>query len=530
MSAPAVVRANGRGQFWLVGLVPALGAAVYVIVFVRYSSLLFGDFPNHLARAKVMADLLLHDGKVFGALFQCRLMLVPYVLGDVALALVVNQLGINGATMLWTALTLLSLPLAMLFYLRGMNIAAGTRAFVFLLGLYLASDWFYFAGFVSFRFSVALILFALALVRRLRSQWSAGLLSGYALVVICGYLTHLAFTAYFAAALGASAAHQLWSRKSTVSLELTIAAPVLLTLLWHFALPGIYGTQQALAGANYHWSGLYGKVRILDWDFVRFNEPLDLLLMALFALCLLWPVRRWLRERPLDDPAVRQALLIMAAWLAMYLVFPAHIGDAGYLDVRALAFVGPLAVVTIVSTQGSEAVERVGRPEFSVPWAVLLVAANLVVLAPSLAADAQWLVGYRSVVASLPRGARVMPVYTWARQGSLLKFRHLDSFVTVDRDGFIPTLFSGDRGQPMLYFRYLGRPYEPPADWYAAGQDSAVNWRAVACGYDFILAMKPFVGARIGLGNLPVSSSDAASLLAIDKRGCAPGAAAISSG
>jgi hypothetical protein len=82
----------------------------------------------------------------------------------------------------------------------------------------------------------------------------------------------------------------------------------------------------------------------------------------------------------------------------------------------------------------------------------------------------------------------------------------------------------------MPYFRYLGRPYEPPVDWYSAGQDSAVNWRAVACGYDFILAMKPFVKARIGLSNLPVSSSDAVSLLAIDKRGCAPGAAVTTRG
>jgi hypothetical protein len=118
----------------------------------------------------------------------------------------------------------------------------------------------------------------------------------------------------------------------------------------------------------------------------------------------------------------------------------------------------------------------------------------------------------------------------WTRQGRLLKFRHLDSFGTVDRDGFIPTLFSGDRGQPMLYFRYLGRPYEPSVDWYSAGQDTAVNWQAVACGYDFILAMKPFVGARIGLGNLPVSSSDAATLLAIDKWGCAPGAVVTTRG
>jgi hypothetical protein len=530
MRAPAAISAAGRGPIWTAGMVPAVAAAIYVFVFVRHSSLLFGDFPNHLARAKVMADLLLHGGKVFSAVFQCHLMMVPYVLGDVALMLAVNQVGTGGATLLWTLLALLSLPLAMLFYLRRLNVAAGTRAFVFLLGLYLASDWFYFAGFVSFRFSVALILVALALVRQLRSRWSAGLFIGYALVVICGYLTHLAFIAFLAAALCASAVQQLCDRKSAVSRELAIAAPVLVTLLWHWALPAIYGVQPASAGAHYFWAGLQGKVRALDWAFVRFNEPLDLLLMALFALCLLWPVRRWWRVRPFDEPAVRQALVIVAAWIAMYVMFPAHIGDAGYLDVRALAFVAPFIVVTIVSSQGPAAVAGARQPRFSVPCAVLVVAANVLVLAPGVAADEQWLSGYRSAVASLPRGARVLPVYTWRQQGRWLKYRHVDSFVTLDRDGFIPTLFSGDHGQPMTYFRYLGQPYEPPADWYPAGQDTLVNWQAVACEYEFILAMKPFAEARIGPGIRPVMSNDVVSLLAIDKHGCAPGAVATTRG
>src|SRR5690349_2187951 len=56
--------------------------AAYVIVLARFDSFPFQDFPNHLTRAAIIADLLFHHGATFGQLFDFRFMPVPYILGD----------------------------------------------------------------------------------------------------------------------------------------------------------------------------------------------------------------------------------------------------------------------------------------------------------------------------------------------------------------------------------------------------------------------------------------------------------------
>ena len=44
----------------------AVLAACYAGFFMQLTSLPFQDFPNHLARAVVMADLIFHHGAQFG--------------------------------------------------------------------------------------------------------------------------------------------------------------------------------------------------------------------------------------------------------------------------------------------------------------------------------------------------------------------------------------------------------------------------------------------------------------------------------
>src|SRR5580704_17216502 len=48
----------------------ALLAGLYVILLSHFGGLLYQDYPNHLARATVIADLLFHHGQHFGAAFQ----------------------------------------------------------------------------------------------------------------------------------------------------------------------------------------------------------------------------------------------------------------------------------------------------------------------------------------------------------------------------------------------------------------------------------------------------------------------------
>jgi len=57
----------------------------YIALFCQFSPLLVQDYPNHLARATVMADLLFRHGAGFGQSFRLHLMWIPYVSGDLVL-------------------------------------------------------------------------------------------------------------------------------------------------------------------------------------------------------------------------------------------------------------------------------------------------------------------------------------------------------------------------------------------------------------------------------------------------------------
>jgi len=179
--------------------------AAYTVIFAWLSEFSLQDHPNHLARAVAMADLMFHGGLRFGEFFQYHFEAVPYVLGDVALAGAVEIFGVQVSSALWISLAVLSLPLALPFYLRGTRIPVRGQILMLLLSLYLSTDGFLFQGFITFRLAVAMTLVCLALVQRLRREWSPAVFVAFCAVMVLGYLIHLATVVFVAAAIGASA-------------------------------------------------------------------------------------------------------------------------------------------------------------------------------------------------------------------------------------------------------------------------------------------------------------------------------------
>jgi hypothetical protein len=108
----------------------------------------------------------------------------------------------------------------------------------------------------------------------------------------------------------------------------------------------------------------------------------------------------------------------------------------------------------------------------------------------------------------------VLPVYTEETTGVPLKGLHAASFAVIDRQALIPYLFTGDRGSPMKYFRYLHRPYAPDELWYRDRKDSTVDWTEIQREYPYLLVMKPFDAERIRIKTRTLAENDAAALLA----------------
>jgi hypothetical protein len=518
----------------------------YVLFFARLTSFPLQDYPNHVARAVVMADLLFHDGLRFGHEFTVQLMLVPYILGDLILAAGVELFGTVGGTGVFTTLMLLSLPCALLFYMSANRLGSRARLLVFLLGLYLSTDWFFLMGFMAFRMALTALVITLALADLLRRRWSIPMFAVYVCALALSYLTHLAWLVFFAVVLGVSGAVRWWLGTTSVRRELWLLAPVLALAAWHFGFVPPQGTD---IPPVYHreWGGLAFKLQALLSEFRGFGGHLAEPLILMLGLCVFIPVRHTLTQRGWMKPAVLEQLAVAAAFLVIYIALPRELQYSAFIDLRAL----PVIALFLIFAALRMPPEASGGREFGtnpvLALAILLAIGNLGYLAIHVGQNNAWMERYRALVKAIPAGVPVLSVYA-GRQATSMPFLHAGSFVLLDRGGITPYLFGGDHGDPMLYFRYKHRPYRPAEDWYdaqrvrlllahaeASGSRSAAqalgvpegpsswyeltpapDWQRVACDYDYVLVSVPFERAMIGVATHTIASNESAALLKVD--------------
>jgi hypothetical protein len=565
-AAPAPVRLR-PARATLVNIVgwPAVALLVagYLVLIARLTSFPFEDFPNHLARAKVLGDLLLHHGARWGGVFAFHWQFVPYLLHDLVLTGLVAALGTTAGGVIFNTLAVLSLPCALLYYLRCNRLSSQARPLVVLVGLYLATDWFFLVGFAAFRLALALLIVCIALTDMLRERWSRRLYGVYVAVVLVGYLEHLTVLVFLAATLAVSATVRLAFRRSSPRLEMRLALPVLALLLLYFGL--LAGPHHAASPDVYalDWGTVGSKIHGLQNELFRYGGRTSHPLMLLLAFCLLWPVRRALRVRRLLAPAVLEQIALAVAFLGVYVVLPGTYSGAAYVDIRALPMITLFILFAVLHLDagarrdtGRSGSGLAGAPALAA--AVVLAAVNLVYVGWHLERDNDWMREYRAVVAQIPRGATVLPIYT-RPHGTYGRLEHADSFVLLDRQALTPYMFAGNLGDPMSYFSYLRPPYAPAEQWYqlqaiwnhspvltlrSEGQSyswrfrydpdehdwlpavlAPVSWGAVACQYPYIIATQPYDPRTIEVPTRIVTANSSAALLAVDRGACHPGSA-----
>ena len=494
--------------------------AAYSLVLVVFSPLPLQDYPNHLARALAMADLMFHHGARFGQYFTYHFLFVPYVLPDLALASLVAVLGVTAASALFAVATFLSLPFALWIYLRVLRAPRDVMLLTLLLSLYLSTDQFFLMGFMTFRLSVACILVALALLEKLRETFSVPLYLSFCGVVLVGYLVHLTAPLFLLAAMSVTALLRLYQHRSRLEQEIPFFLPVAALLLWHFIGAASYRQPNDLVSELYRWGSGRSKLEGLFYEVHRYTKLYDALLGVLLLLCIIWPLRHVRERSAFARPGVLEMWLLAVTFFGIYVVLPSTYRDAALVDVRAMAFVllfGMLALFRMLDwSPRARALDG-----SAVALSVLLVVLNLAYLTRHLARDAHWLTHYRAFIASLPTGGKVLPVDTVRKEGKLEPFLHAASFLLIDRGILTPYLFSGDTGAPMKYFRYRHHSYVPDDDWYtdpAAGGTlrAGVDWGTIAREYQYILITKPYDAARLHLATSPVTDNDAAAFLAIN--------------
>ncbi len=537
---------------WFLAVVLLLA---YTVLLATLTSQPFQDYPNHIARAAVLSDLIFHHGQHFGGLFEFHPVLAPYLLHDALLTLCITLLGVNAGAGLFTVLVFLSLPCALLLYVRVNHLERSALA-LFLLGMYLTTDSFFFMAFMGFRLAVASIVVSISLTDVLRRRWSAPLFITYTLVLVAGYLIHLTSVVFFAPALAVSGAMRLWSRQTSVRVELALWAPAAALLVLHFGL--VAGTHNS---ANppayvYWWGTVREKLRELDWDFFRFGGRPTRTLICLFGAALFWAIRRDLTLRSLRQPIVIEQLLIAAAFLGVYWVLPGQYADSSFVDVRALPMIALFVVFACLQLSGRPESKGAFESPTVLLLAVLLAGVNLSYLVLRIGSNETWLSQYRRLAANIPPGSHVLPVNTLGTQHSIAPFLHAGSYLVLDRGAQIPYLFSADRGDPMKYFRYSHRPYMPDESWYLNHREwnkgypqsyevdghwytwrfhyskedrdwqaedlAPVDWTRIACTYDYLMITRPFEAGYIRVPVRQVAYNEAAALYAVDRSACHP--------
>jgi len=468
----------------------------------------------------VMADLIFHHGAQFGQAFDFQLIPVPYILGDVLLATLVELFGSTLAGALWTAFVLVSLPAALLFYLRVNGVSPVGRLLVLLISLYLATDWFFLLGFTQFRLGFAITILALGVADLLRRRWSTSGFIGFCALVVVGYATHLTAVVFLAPALVTSSLVRFWFRTTTVRREILLLAPALVVLGWHYGIVNRAYAEGSVADYPYYWGNVHRKISRLSLSLLRIRSSTATLLLLVLMACVVWGLWRNLRLRTLTKPAVVEMLALAATFLGLYVVLPSQYSDASYVDVRALVPMALFLILACAHLRESGAPQKgVWRPLFIMPFAVALAVCNLAWLVAYTSKHNAWGNSYREIVATVPRGAYVLPIYTSAMNQDVYPLLHMGSFVVTDRGAVIPSLFSGKSGSHLKYFRYKATLYSPPEFWYNDVGRDLVSWPAVACDYQYLLVSKPFDERRIGLPTALVSENDRAALLAIVSQG-----------
>jgi hypothetical protein len=534
----------------------ALLAAGYLALISRLTSFPFEDLPNHLARAKVLADLLFHHGARWGGVFAFHWQPVPYLLHDLVLTSLVAALGTTAGGVVFNGLVLSALPCALLYYVHVNKLAPQARPLVILVSLYLATDWFFLVGFAAFRLAIALLIVCIALADALRDRWSARLYGVYVAVVLAGYFDHLTVLIFLAATLAVSGTVRALSGYSSIRTEMRLAVPVLVLLVLYFAVfagprhpasPGIYSLD---------WGSVAQKLQGLQDELYRFGGRVNRPMTALLAFCLLWPVRRELLSQRLLAPAVLERIALAVTFLGIYIVLPATYSGAAYVDVRALPMIVLFilfAVLHLDSAARESDSKFAGAPALAA--AVVLAAVNLAYVGWHLERDNTWMEGYRAIVARIPRGALVLPIFTGPAV-TTLPLTHASAFVLLDREGLDPYLFAGNFGDPMSYFTFVKHPYAPVEQWYrlqeiwnraavftfsSQGQSyrwrfrydsqerdfrpavlAPVSWGTVACQYPYILVTEPYDPALIGVPTRILAANASAALLAVDRSACRP--------
>ncbi len=472
-------------------------ALAYTGLFLSLTSEPFTDAPNHLARAAIMGSLLFDVHSPYHGMFSVSHTFMPYMLPDLGMVLAIRVLGFNLACPVWSTLTMIVLVFAVWFYARQILTTSWAIAAAVLCSWYFATNYLFILGFFSFQWGIATAFITLGALEAWRRNKGLGWIALYAGACFACYGAHLACFAMLAAIVAAVGAIRVLLKEQTRRRWICELIPFVVLTGYHLLL--VPKHPEALDAKLEHNTVGDKFGHFFEALFVRENYVIERSVLVFFwgivVVAIWFGMRRKVEFRTHWQLA---AICVLAA--AIYFVLPFGLAGVFYVDERALPFFYiPLMLLALRFVESAE--PRQGHIVALIVGCVLLAAANLGALLWFLPGQNAELAQYREAILQIPARKKVLTIYTRHRDGNTYPLRHAGSFYAVDRESYIPYLFSQENASgPAGYFSDLERIYRPPQSWYMSRAEP--DWEKVARTYDYVVITKPWSPKRIDLSRL----------------------------
>ncbi len=458
MAAEATTLTNSTGArtvLRLTGICILAAMLLAPIWIVAFPPLL--DYPNHLARAFVLAHL--KDSHFsFQQFYRADWGAYPYLGVDASLAVLGSMFPIETAGRVYLSLCVLALPAAVWFFLRHAQPDSEAASFWALL---IAYNVFFLEGFLNFALSLAVGFFALGLWlawlgKRGAARWIAALVAFTAL-----YFTHL---------LGFGIAGLI------VVAYLAVSRRPIRDWAWSgaLALPGaafyFHSSRAGMKAGKVVFHGLSDKLDSLGMILHGYWPWLDWISLGALAL---WFGLAWWRNP--DFHWDRKWLIISALLFASFWAIPWMWADGSDLDIRVL----PFLFVAILASAG------VGpRAKWLAAIPVLLFAVRTASVTQHFVAVQPDLAGLARSFESVPRDALVLPIVEGDEDPIERPFTHFWAYGVIRRSWFSPYLMDVPGETPM---RIVHDSYTPDGFWNLIYEE-APDWKQAQNDYDYAWA------------------------------------------
>ncbi len=477
--------------------------ALYLIVWWLFPAMPYFDLPNHVTRCYLIGEVLKQSE--LGQLFTFDFHFMPYILGDLLLAGILQFTSIEVGGVLWVTLAFISMPIGVWFYLRTLESTKHQQAFAFLISTYLATSAFFLFGYNNFCISIGLTFIALGCIeifiaRLERSEKIGALLALCSLfLAVSGcYLMHLAGYFFCAIITAVVLLCRLLSRKLSFLRAVLAGLPFLAIALYHIATQTGHASTRA---ELWELRPFIKKFPAFGSAFIRFDYPIDIALFILFFSSLAYLIFAGRESLAIREARLKayESVAILLTLFVTYFLLPVGSGTIYEIDVRALPYISVFGVILALQIGKDE----VRRRRIFLQLGIFLSLANWAYIAYRLKPHNDYLVGFNQALMQIPEKKTVLPIATLPDEGRIGIGVNAGTLYTPLRHGVTPYIFSeNNKGEPFTYFSYKHEIYEPFFFWYIRNLDKDVQWDEVQKTYDFIVITKPFDRTRIGLQNL----------------------------